>query len=163
MEAAAACRLTLPTPNVPAARQAAAAPAAPTTRAVAAGPQRLKPGFTDLGSGAGVHYLPGALAKRSKALMAALQTEAEWQEREVVMFGRRVLQPRKVGGHRVCDNCCVATAWLFEVASRLYSILHGTHAAQSVGSQSAACISASLMHAAQHGTQEIMSATQPAK
>jgi alkylated DNA repair dioxygenase AlkB len=51
----------------------------------------------DLGSGAWLEYLPAWIeATEADRLLAALRDELAWEHREIVLFGRRVLQPRLI-------------------------------------------------------------------
>lgn len=51
----------------------------------------------DLGNGCWVKYAPRAFPPDVEAqLFKSLQTDIDWQERPVVVMGRRVLQPRLV-------------------------------------------------------------------
>ena len=50
---------------------------------------------TDLPGGAWLEYLP-AWIDASDRLLAALRDELAWEQREIVLFGRRVLQPRLI-------------------------------------------------------------------
>jgi alkylated DNA repair dioxygenase AlkB len=51
----------------------------------------------DLDSGAWLEYLPAWIeATEADRLLAALRDELAWEQREIVMFGRRVLQPRLI-------------------------------------------------------------------
>jgi len=52
---------------------------------------------TDLETGAWVDYLPCWIGKtEADRILAALRDELRWEHREIVMFGRRVLQPRLI-------------------------------------------------------------------
>jgi alkylated DNA repair dioxygenase AlkB len=54
-------------------------------------------GRIDLGGGAWLDYLPAWIdAPESDRVLAALRDELAWEHREIVMFGRRVLQPRLI-------------------------------------------------------------------
>ena len=54
-------------------------------------------GRIDLGGGAWVEYLhPWLEATDADRLLAALRVELAWEHREIVLFGRRVLQPRLI-------------------------------------------------------------------
>jgi alkylated DNA repair dioxygenase AlkB len=51
----------------------------------------------ELGGGAWVDYLPAWIdARDADRLLTALRDELAWEHREIVMFGRRVLQPRLI-------------------------------------------------------------------
>ena len=51
----------------------------------------------DLGSGAWVEHVAAFVPDhQSEALQAALVAELSWEQREIVLFGRRVLQPRLI-------------------------------------------------------------------
>jgi alkylated DNA repair dioxygenase AlkB len=51
----------------------------------------------DLGLGAWVELEAGFLpAGEAAELLAALQSELAWEQREIVLFGRRILQPRLI-------------------------------------------------------------------
>jgi len=51
----------------------------------------------ELGGGAWVDYLPAWIASpEADRLLLALRDELAWEQREIVMFGRRVLQPRLI-------------------------------------------------------------------
>jgi alkylated DNA repair dioxygenase AlkB len=55
-------------------------------------------GRVDLQDGAWIEYLPGFIeADEADRLLTALRDEIAWEQREIVMFGRRVLQPRLIG------------------------------------------------------------------
>src|SRR5262249_62210002 len=50
-----------------------------------------------LGGGAGVASRPAWIASpEADRLLLALRDELAWEQREIVMFGRRVLQPRLI-------------------------------------------------------------------
>jgi alkylated DNA repair dioxygenase AlkB len=50
-----------------------------------------------LGAGAWVRHVPGWLpAVEADRALAALRAELAWEQREIVLFGRRVLQPRLI-------------------------------------------------------------------
>jgi alkylated DNA repair dioxygenase AlkB len=52
---------------------------------------------TDLEGGAWLEYLPAWIdAIEADRLLVALREELAWEHREIVMFGRRVLQPRLI-------------------------------------------------------------------
>ena len=54
-------------------------------------------GRIDLGGGAWLDYLPVWIdAPESDRVLTALRDELAWEHREIVMFGRRVLQPRLI-------------------------------------------------------------------
>ena len=54
-------------------------------------------GRIDLGGGAWLDYLPVWIDRsESDGLLSALRDELAWEQREIVMFGRRVLQPRLI-------------------------------------------------------------------
>jgi alkylated DNA repair dioxygenase AlkB len=51
----------------------------------------------ELEGGAWLEYLPAWIdAPEADRLLAALRDELAWEQREIVMFGRRVLQPRLI-------------------------------------------------------------------
>ncbi len=51
----------------------------------------------ELGGGAWIEYLSGWIdAREADRHLAALRDELAWEHREIVMFGRRVLQPRLI-------------------------------------------------------------------
>jgi alkylated DNA repair dioxygenase AlkB len=51
----------------------------------------------DLGHQSFLELLPGFIAAgEAELLLACLQEELDWQSREIVLFGRRILQPRLV-------------------------------------------------------------------
>jgi alkylated DNA repair dioxygenase AlkB len=51
----------------------------------------------ELGGGAWLDYLPAWIASlEADRLLLALRDELAWEQREIVMFGRRVLQPRLI-------------------------------------------------------------------
>jgi alkylated DNA repair dioxygenase AlkB len=51
----------------------------------------------DLAGGAWLEYLPAWIeSKEADRLLAALRKELVWEQREIVIFGRRVLQPRLI-------------------------------------------------------------------
>src|SRR5262249_26119044 len=51
----------------------------------------------ELGGGAWVDYLPALIASpQADRLLLALRHELAWERREIVLFGRRVLQPRLI-------------------------------------------------------------------
>ena len=51
----------------------------------------------DLGAGAWLEQVPGFIpAPEADRLFAALRDELAWEQREIVLFGRRVLQPRLI-------------------------------------------------------------------
>ena len=51
----------------------------------------------DLGVGAWVEHVPGWMeATEADELLARLREELAWEQREIVLFGRRVLQPRLI-------------------------------------------------------------------
>jgi alkylated DNA repair dioxygenase AlkB len=69
----------------------APAPPSPWPRAI------LAPVREDLGLGAWVELEAGFVrAGEADALLAALQAELTWEQREIVLFGRRILQPRLI-------------------------------------------------------------------
>ena len=76
-----------------------AAAAAPATAVPACVPRRAvpeaSPGVHDLGGGARVQLWRGAVPD-ADAQFARLAREVAWAQREVVVFGRRVMQPRLV-------------------------------------------------------------------
>ncbi|KAF8072699.1 Endoglucanase [Scenedesmus sp. PABB004] len=72
-----------------AAGASAAAPAVAPTALVAGG-------WTDLGAGARVGYFPRHLAAMGHRMMAALQANLAWEQREVKIFGQLRAQPRLV-------------------------------------------------------------------
>src|SRR5262247_1915742 len=50
-----------------------------------------------LGHGAWIEHDPAWLSREEDRLaLAALRDELEWEQREIVLFGRRVLQPRLI-------------------------------------------------------------------
>jgi hypothetical protein len=51
----------------------------------------------DLDGGAWLEYVPAWIAaSEADRLLAALRHELAWEHREIVLFGRRVLQPRLI-------------------------------------------------------------------
>jgi len=57
----------------------------------------LMAGRIELGSGAWLNYLPAWIASpEADRLLLTLRDELAWEHREIVMFGRRVLQPRLI-------------------------------------------------------------------
>jgi alkylated DNA repair dioxygenase AlkB len=53
-------------------------------------------GRIDLGHGAWLEYVVAWLDADADRVLAALRDEPAWEQREIVMFGRRVLQPRLI-------------------------------------------------------------------
>lgn len=51
----------------------------------------------DLGAGAWLEHVPGWIpGPEADRLFAALRDELAWEQREIVLFGRRILQPRLI-------------------------------------------------------------------
>jgi alkylated DNA repair dioxygenase AlkB len=54
-------------------------------------------GRIDLGAGAWLDYVPGWVpSAEADGLLTALRDELRWEQREIVLFGRPVLQPRLI-------------------------------------------------------------------
>ncbi|CAK0761450.1 hypothetical protein CVIRNUC_002861 [Coccomyxa viridis] len=59
--------------------------------------QLSRKGLTDLGQGAQVLYYPRMFNRAEAAeMLTSLQTEVAWQQKEVTVHGKRVMQPRMV-------------------------------------------------------------------
>eukprot|EP00873_Tetraselmis_striata_P034498 jgi/Tetstr1/454762/TSEL_041645.t1 len=83
--------------SVAALRDAAPSSSDSGTKAATQKAQPGQKGLTELGGGASLLFVPGAFDKEdSSALFAALQREVKWQQRDIQMMGKRVMQPRLV-------------------------------------------------------------------
>ena len=59
--------------------------------------QEGQPGTTDLGKGASLLYVPRAWnAAEAEALRARLEHEVPWEQKEIKILGKKVMQPRLV-------------------------------------------------------------------
>ena len=94
-----------PPPPPPRTLRQATLPFGTTTSKKAAGPQGRRPaappfhpppGALDLGHGARLLYLPAAIPDADGAILRALETEVEWLQRDVTVWGRTVPQRRLV-------------------------------------------------------------------
>lgn len=65
-------------------------------------------GILELGSDCFVKYLPKWLGNRDREIFACLKNELAWEEKEVMIMGRPILQPRKVA-YYADDNSLVYT------------------------------------------------------
>ena len=88
---------------------------------------------TDLEGGAWLEYLPWIGAPEADRLLAALRDELAWEQREIVMFGRHVLQPRLIAwagslGYRYSGQTLEPRAPTPTIAALLARVVEHTQA-----------------------------------